>query len=185
MVAISGQVERTLAPEAVRDAEGRLVYESATRDTFACASHIAGEVALMDRVKIRDRWRVDGAAADEALKLYAEAAGLELGDDQAEAVRRVLTSGARWTGVNAGAGTGKSVAMAASAEIVLTLPGGGRVIAWTDEDRALGGSPSIMRPEGRAWRLRAGTGESRRTQPRIGSRSRRPSMSTRTTSMSA
>ena len=94
-------------PAELRLADGRSVYERAGERLFATEAHLRSERALraaaIDRTAARVRPELAAAFLDELRE-----SGIELGVDQAAAVRGVLTSGAAVESLVGPAGTGKS-----------------------------------------------------------------------------
>ncbi|MGH3795640.1 MAG: MobF family relaxase [Pseudonocardiaceae bacterium] len=82
--------------------------------TFATPGQIAAEQQLRRAAVQRGAFSFTAADADEVVARYA-AAGCPLGDDQAAAVRGVMTSGAYVETLSAAAGTGKSFTVGALA----------------------------------------------------------------------
>jgi len=94
-------------PAELRLADGRPSYERAGDRLFATEAHVRSERALraaaVDRSAARVTQELAGAFFDELAE-----SGIELGVDQAAAVRGVLTSGAAVESLVGPAGTGKS-----------------------------------------------------------------------------
>jgi conjugative relaxase-like TrwC/TraI family protein len=98
--------ERVL-PDELRLANGRSAYEAPGARLYATPEHIHTERLLAHAVSDHDAPALDDAAARRVVD-DLRAAGVELGVDQAAAVRGVLTSGAAVESLVGPAGTGKS-----------------------------------------------------------------------------
>jgi conjugative relaxase-like TrwC/TraI family protein len=102
-------------PTDLRLADGRSAYEASGAALFATPTHVHTERAMLASVRRHDRrpalprYAVDGFLSD--LRDIC----VELGDDQAAAVRGVLTSGSRVETLVGPAGTGKSFVVGAIA----------------------------------------------------------------------
>jgi conjugative relaxase-like TrwC/TraI family protein len=94
-------------PSDLRLADGRSVYERAGERKYATGEHVRSERALRAAAVERTAVRV---TPELAAAFFAELgeSGIELGVDQAAAVRGVLTSGAAVESLVGPAGTGKS-----------------------------------------------------------------------------
>lgn len=106
-------------PDELRLADGRPAYERPGGHQYATEAHVRSERALRAAAVERSAARVSPQLATGFLDELAES-GIELGVDQAAAVRGVLTSGANVESLVGPAGTGKSF-------VIGTL-----VHAWTD-----------------------------------------------------
>jgi len=106
--------EDTLPPE-LRLADGRSPYEVPGGRLYATPEHVHTERLLLAATSPRDGARLDPQAAQRFIAGLAET-GIELGADQAAAVRGVLTSGARLESLIGPAGTGKSFVVGALAK---------------------------------------------------------------------
>ncbi|WP_246633755.1 MobF family relaxase, partial [Pseudonocardia nigra] len=94
-------------PESLRLANGRSAYEAPGARLFATPEQVRTERALVAATTARGAAALPRDVAQRFLAGLAEA-GIELGVDQAAAVRGVLTSGARVETLVGPAGTGKS-----------------------------------------------------------------------------
>jgi conjugative relaxase-like TrwC/TraI family protein len=94
-------------PDALRLANGGSVYERPGARSYATPDHIHSERLLAASTAERGAPVVESAAAQRFIAGLAET-GIELGADQAAAVRGVLTSGAEVESLVGPAGTGKS-----------------------------------------------------------------------------
>ncbi|HEY9473793.1 MAG TPA: MobF family relaxase, partial [Mycobacteriales bacterium] len=94
-------------PDDLRLADGRSAYDRPGGRLYATAEHISSEHALRAVTVQRGAPAVDQQAATRFIAELT-ASGIELGADQAAAVRGVLTSGARVETLVGPAGTGKS-----------------------------------------------------------------------------
>jgi len=94
-------------PAELRLADGRSVYERAGERKYATGEHVRSERALRAAAVERTAARVTPKLAAAFFAELAES-GIELGVDQAAAVRGVLTSGANVESLVGPAGTGKS-----------------------------------------------------------------------------
>ena len=94
-------------PDELRLADGRPAYERPGAHQYATATHVRSERALRAAAVERTAARVTPALATVFLDQLG-ACGIELGADQAVAVRGVLTSGANVETLVGPAGTGKS-----------------------------------------------------------------------------
>ncbi len=108
-------------PDELRLGDGRSAYQPPAGRLYATVGQLAAERALREATVKRGRAAVSAEAAAEAIARYTEATGVELGADQAAAVRGVLTSGAAVEVLVGPAGTGKSCTIGALAA------------AWTDQ----------------------------------------------------
>ncbi|MQA15590.1 MAG: relaxase domain-containing protein [Pseudonocardiaceae bacterium] len=95
--------------------DGRSVFEQPGGTRYATRGHMAAEDALRTAAVRRGADRLAADDADRAVARFAES-GVELGADQAAAVRGVLTSGADVESLTAAAGTGKSFTVGAIRE---------------------------------------------------------------------
>jgi len=102
-------------PDELRLANGNSAYERSGARLFATAEHIRSERALRAAAQERGAVLLPPALATAFLDGLAEQ-GIELGSDQAAAVRGVLTSGASVESLVGPAGTGKSFVVGTIAE---------------------------------------------------------------------
>ncbi len=102
-------------PAYLRRADGSSVYSNPTDAVYATPGQLAADHALRDAAVRRTADRLTTDGADRAVARFAES-GVELGADQAAAVRGVLTSGADVESLTAAAGAGKSFTVGALAE---------------------------------------------------------------------
>ena len=108
-------------PDDLRVANGRSAYEAPGGRLYATPDHVRTERALTSSTVQGGAAAMPSVRAAEFLEQLAEG-GIELGADQAAAVRGVLTSGARIESLVGPAGTGKSFVVGALAK------------AWQDPD---------------------------------------------------
>jgi conjugative relaxase-like TrwC/TraI family protein len=108
-------------PAEVLLADGRSPYSAPGGVLYATPDQLAGDQALRTAAVRRGAAALTETEAAGAIARFAES-GVELGADQAAAVRGVLTSGARIEVLSAAAGAGKSFTVAALAD------------AWTAQD---------------------------------------------------
>jgi conjugative relaxase-like TrwC/TraI family protein len=94
-------------PDALRLANGRSAYERPGARSYATPEHIHSERLLAASTTERGAPVIESAAAQRFIAGLAET-GIELGADQAAAVRGMLTSGAEVESLVGPAGTGKS-----------------------------------------------------------------------------
>jgi conjugative relaxase-like TrwC/TraI family protein len=106
-------------PAELRLANGQSSYEAPGRSTYATPGHLNAERKLARATYPAGAPATSSQQAAAFVKQLAKA-GLELGDDQAAAVRGILTSGAMTEVLVGPAGTGKSRVVGALAK------------AWTD-----------------------------------------------------
>jgi conjugative relaxase-like TrwC/TraI family protein len=141
VVRLSPAVDLSDRPAEHLLADGGDVYARPGSASYAAPWQVLAERKLRDAAVERGAERVDDRVVDELLARYAEH-GVELGHDQAAAVRGVLTSGALVEIVSAPAGSGKTVIVGALAQ------------AWADHGRQVVGlAPSqvaadVMSDEG-------------------------------------
>ncbi|MQA12836.1 MAG: relaxase domain-containing protein [Pseudonocardiaceae bacterium] len=109
-------------PAELRLADGRSPYEAPGGRLYATPEHVHTERALLAATTSRDAVALTAGSARGFVESLAEA-GIELGADQAAAVRGVLTSGAGVESLVGPAGTGKSFVVGALAK------------AWQDSAR--------------------------------------------------
>ncbi|NKQ53553.1 relaxase domain-containing protein [Amycolatopsis sp. K13G38] len=102
-------------PEALRLADGRSAYAAPAGRRYATPSHVRSERALRAATGPQDAPALTASAVDSFVGSLAES-GIELGVDQAAAVRGVLTSGAAIESLVGPAGTGKSFVVGALAK---------------------------------------------------------------------
>lgn len=105
-VSVTGAVDASLPAELVL-ANGRSAYEAPGSREYATVGHLATERALRQAAVVRGGRAASPAAVDRWLRQRADE-GLPLGEDQAAAVRGVLTSGSAVEVLVGPAGTGKS-----------------------------------------------------------------------------
>jgi conjugative relaxase-like TrwC/TraI family protein len=108
-------------PDELRLANGQSAYDGPGRRLYATPEHIHTERALAESTARREAPALAATTADGFVSALAEA-GIELGADQAAAVRGVLSSGASVESLVGPAGTGKSFVVGALAK------------AWSDPD---------------------------------------------------
>ena len=96
-------------------ANGQSPYTSPTGALYTTDGQYTAEHAVRAAAVVRGAATLPAAVADRLLERYAEA-GVTLGDDQAAALRGVLTSGAQVEVLMAAAGTGKSFVVGAIAD---------------------------------------------------------------------
>ena len=101
-------------PNELRLADGSSVYQRPGERRFATAEHVRSERALRAAAIERTAARITPEVAGAFLTELRES-GIELGVDQAAAVRGVLTSGAGMESLIGPAGTGKSFVLGAIA----------------------------------------------------------------------
>jgi len=106
-------------PDTLRLADGRSAYDAPGGRLYATPEHLHTERLLLASTTRKGAPALDTAAANSYISGLAEM-GVELGVDQAAAVRGILTSGAAVESLVGPAGTGKSF-------VVGTL-----AAAWTD-----------------------------------------------------
>ncbi len=106
-------------PDALKRADGRSAYEQPGGRRYATPEHIHTERLLLASTTRRGAPTLSAATANGFIASLAEA-GVELGVDQAAAVRGILTSGAAVESLVGPAGTGKSFVVGTLAK------------AWTD-----------------------------------------------------
>jgi conjugative relaxase-like TrwC/TraI family protein len=102
-------------PEDLRLANGASVFEGPGSARYSTVGQLAADQALRDAVVERGAPTLTDEQAD-ALVAQLVASGRELGEDQAAALRGVLTSGAQVEVLVAAAGTGKSFTVGALAD---------------------------------------------------------------------
>lgn len=95
--------------------DGRSVFETPGGARYATRGQMAAALSLRAAAVQRGAARLCDAEAADVVSRFAES-GVELGADQAAAVRGVLTSGARVETLLAAAGTGKSFTVGALAD---------------------------------------------------------------------
>ncbi len=94
-------------PDELRLADGRSVYDAAGAKLYATPEHVHSERILAAGTARRDALTLTPEAVTGLLTRLRES-GIELGADQAAAIRGVLTSGASVESLVGPAGTGKS-----------------------------------------------------------------------------
>ncbi|MPY97747.1 MAG: relaxase domain-containing protein [Actinophytocola sp.] len=102
-------------PAELRRANGESVYQAPGGQLYATPTHVHTERSLADAATTRGAPALATPDADRFVTGLAEQ-GIELGADQAAAVRGVLTSGARTESLVGPAGTGKSFVVGALAK---------------------------------------------------------------------
>jgi conjugative relaxase-like TrwC/TraI family protein len=102
-------------PDELRLANGHSVYDRPGGRVYATSGHLAAERALTDTARQAGAAAVSRELASALLAELGES-GIELGADQAAAVRGVLTSGAPVEALVGPAGTGKSFVVGALAK---------------------------------------------------------------------
>ncbi|WP_132421552.1 AAA family ATPase [Pseudonocardia endophytica] len=102
-------------PEDLRLQNGASVFEGPGSARFSTVGQLAADQALRDAAVDRGAPALTTEQAD-ALVAQMAASGRELGDDQAAALRGILTSGAQLEVMVAAAGTGKSFTVGALAD---------------------------------------------------------------------
>ncbi|SFW50345.1 MobF family relaxase [Amycolatopsis australiensis] len=102
-------------PEALKLANGQSAYDAPAGQLYATPEHVHTERALATATARRGAPALDGTMAEEFVAALAEN-GVELGADQAAAVRGVLSSGAAVESLVGPAGTGKSFVVGALAK---------------------------------------------------------------------
>jgi len=102
-------------PSYLRRADGSSMYTNPSGALYAAPGQLAADHALRVAAVRRGAARLTATDADQVVTRFADS-GIELGADQAAAVRGVLTSGAQVETLLAAAGTGKSVTVGALAE---------------------------------------------------------------------
>jgi conjugative relaxase-like TrwC/TraI family protein len=115
-------------PDDLALANGESPYQAPGGRLYATPDHVHTERTLLAATSARDGAALDPAVARGFVESLAES-GIELGADQAAAVRGVLTSGARVESLVGPAGTGKSFVVGALAK------------AWQDPARWDGAQP--------------------------------------------
>lgn len=94
-------------PNELRRADGSSAYSAPGAERYVTADHLRAERQLAKAGYARGAVAMSNAAAERFLK-GLEVIGLQLGDDQAAALRGILTSGAKVEALVGPAGTGKS-----------------------------------------------------------------------------
>jgi conjugative relaxase-like TrwC/TraI family protein len=102
-------------PDELRLANGRSAYDAPGAKVYATPEHVHTERALTAAARRGDATAAPTQVADRFLAQLS-GSGVELGVDQAAAVRGVLTSGARIETLVGPAGTGKSFVVGSIAE---------------------------------------------------------------------
>ncbi|MPZ64547.1 MAG: relaxase domain-containing protein [Pseudonocardiaceae bacterium] len=113
--------------------DGRSVFETPGGARYATRGQMAAALSLRAAAVQRGAARLSDAEAADVVSRFAES-GVELGADQAAAVRGVLTSGARVETLLAAAGTGKSFTVSALADT--WVDGGRRVFGLAPSEVA-------------------------------------------------
>jgi conjugative relaxase-like TrwC/TraI family protein len=122
------------APAELRLANGQLAFVQPGIERWAAPDQIAAEGVLRAAAVERGAAAVSVEQVDVVLARFAES-GIELGPDQARAVRGVLTSGAWVEVISAAAGTGKSFTVGVINEAWREV-GGGRLFGLTTAQNA-------------------------------------------------
>ena len=122
------------APPELRLANGQLAFVQPGTERWAAPDQIAAEGVLRAAAVERGAGAVSLEQVDAVLARFAES-GIELGPDQAAAVRGVLTSGAWVEVISAAAGTGKSFTVGVINETWREV-GGGRLFGLTTAQNA-------------------------------------------------
>ncbi|NWJ71501.1 relaxase domain-containing protein [Pseudonocardia sp. ICBG1122] len=117
-----------LLPDELRVANGESAYIAPGGRVYCTPEQVRSERILLAATSARDGAALTGAQAERFLRTL-RSEGLELGVDQAAAVRGILTSGARVETLVGPAGTGKSYVV------------GNLARAWADPDLRPVGSP--------------------------------------------
>ncbi|BBF99669.1 conjugative relaxase-like TrwC/TraI family protein [Pseudonocardia autotrophica] len=117
-----------LLPDELRVANGESAYIAPGGRVYCTPDQVRSERILLAATSARDGAALTGAQAERFLRTL-RSEGLELGVDQAAAVRGILTSGARVETLVGPAGTGKSYVV------------GNLARAWTDPDLRPTGGP--------------------------------------------
>ena len=107
--------DTTNLPESELLANGQSPYSSPTGALYTTDGQYTAEHAVRAAAVLRGAATLPAATADRLIARFAEA-GVVLGDDQAAALRGVLTSGAQVEVLMAAAGTGKSFVVGAIAD---------------------------------------------------------------------
>jgi conjugative relaxase-like TrwC/TraI family protein len=107
--------ETSALPDELRRADGSSAYSSPGAERFVTPDHLRAERALAKAGYARGAVAMTAMDTDAFVKNLT-AAGLELGDDQAAAVRGILGSGAKVETLIGPAGTGKSRVVGALAK---------------------------------------------------------------------
>lgn len=102
-------------PDNLRLADGRAATVRPGSERFTTEGTLLAEQILRDAAVERVDAHCTAEQVDEVFAILAKS-GLALGDDQAAAVRGILTSGAQLQLLSAPAGTGKSITVGAVAE---------------------------------------------------------------------
>lgn len=122
VVPVTGREVTDEVPDELKVANGRSSYASPAGTRYATRDHVVAEQALRRAAVKRGAHRLAGLDVD--LWLETDPMGRMLGEDQAAAVRGLLTSGARVSVLSAPAGTGKSFTVGAAAKALADLDGG-------------------------------------------------------------
>jgi conjugative relaxase-like TrwC/TraI family protein len=102
-------------PDSLKLADGRSAYDAPAGRVYATPAHVRSERALRDATGEKTAPALTTAAVEAFVGSLAEQ-GIELGADQAAALRGVLTSGALVESLVGPAGTGKSFVVGALAK---------------------------------------------------------------------
>jgi len=121
-VRLTPEHEDTNLPAHLRLANDQSVFARPGEVRYATHGQLTAEAAVRAGAVRRGAATFTAAEADAVITRFAES-GVELGADQAAALRGILTSGAQVEVLSAAAGTGKSFTVAALAE---TWTGAGR-----------------------------------------------------------
>ncbi|MFF0469317.1 MobF family relaxase [Micromonospora zamorensis] len=122
VVKVTGRQVTVEVPDELKLANGRSSYASPSGVRYATRDHVVAEQALRRAAVKRGAYSLDVAGVDEWLA--TDDVGRMLGQDQAAAVKGLLTSGARISVLSAPAGTGKSFTVGAAAKALSELDGG-------------------------------------------------------------
>ncbi|SCL17774.1 conjugative relaxase domain-containing protein, TrwC/TraI family [Micromonospora nigra] len=122
VVPVTGRQVTEEVPDELKVANGRSSYASPAGMRYAMRDHVVAEQALRRAAVRRGAHTVP--AADVDAWLADDDMGRMLGDDQAAAVRSILTSGAVVSVLSAPAGTGKSFTVGAVSKALADLDGG-------------------------------------------------------------
>lgn len=115
-VRITPEADLSIRPAEYLLADGGDAFRRPGSERFAAPGQLQAEEALRAAAVVRGAERVTDGQVSWLLARYAEH-GVELGVDQAAAVRGVLTSGAQVEVLSAPAGAGKTVVVGAIAEM--------------------------------------------------------------------
>ncbi|WP_431881598.1 MobF family relaxase [Micromonospora chalcea] len=122
VVPVTGRQVTEDVPDELKVANGRSSYASPSGTRYATPDHVVAEQALRRAAVKRGAHKLSSLDVDHWLK--HDPMGSMLGQDQAAAVRGLLTSGARVSVLSAPAGTGKSFTVGAAAKALDEIDGG-------------------------------------------------------------